>query len=840
MTQKELENKLGAMHLRFLDHEKNYAQLLKELNDYADLVEDYGSAVTSALAEGLNSYERFMNLDNALSPRCIVIEKRKFEKGKRLSPTDNEGLYHVVLYLDDETRHDVKFSRKQEQLLYITTLLSSFKNGMCEEFFAGNPNPYMDVHCQLAKMIYPLLNEDKIDDMIINLDPELYFSESIQKMKAPVVKCAKSTQLPDEQTWFVPYIKNIGRKKIYKMRIPPTKIIYPEEFQPIVDALPDAAKFIELDNITTRENYYLRLGLEYSKDHVDDIRQKAEDGNAVDQMRLGACYMAGAGGLNQDFEQAGIWLLKAAQQGDISAMDMLGTIHLYGYGVEKSQKNAFAWWQKSADLGSAEGLYFTGLFYGSGDIVDQDYKKSSELLKEAADKGHLDAAFQLGIYYMHGFGVEKDIHKAIQLFDMAAEKGHAESANEAGYIYNNGVDGISQDTKKAYEYYLIAAKQDHEEAMWYTINYLLDHAKTKKDYDDIAKWLDKAENLEYYNILLLAGIYFFNLGDDDSLDMALDLFAKCLEVGLPMAYFMMWKFTQVRFNGSPKRKEEEGKKLLIGGAEFGEKCCIDKMKELYPDIYEKNKSSWEKPTIMSNTLKSLIGHMACDDDKEAFIILVDAYREKWEADYLAEMCKQLSIHKPTGDDGEKGDKTRKIIVKRHPKAKGGYEVTFRLANGKELTINKFNEKALMLYLLTIICSMKSGYSTSMAKNEDCRMVMRELIRLVMRGGSDNYLNSLIDQYMWYDSNEKNRNYYKTYSNMAKTEIKKAIGTLDAEWFYVFDNRPVAKRQNLRVMNLEPQFIELTDKLAELAARMPDAVDVLQITESQKDESALTE
>ena len=118
--------------------------------------------------------------------------------------------------------------------------------------------------------------------------------------------------------------------------------------------------------------------------------------------------------------------------------------------------------------------------------------------------------------------------------------------------------------------------------------------------------------------------------------------------------------------------------------------------------------------------------------------------------------------------------------------------------------------------------------------------MRELIRLVMRGGSDNYLNSLIDQYMWYDSNEKNRNYYKTYSNMAKTEIKKAIGTLDDEWFYVFDNRPVAKRQNLRVMNLEPQFIELTDKLAELAARMPDAADVLQTTEIQEDKSILTE
>ena len=75
---------------------------------------------------------------------------------------------------------------------------------------------------------------------------------------------------------------------------------------------------------------------------------------------------------------------------------------------------------------------------------------------------------------------------------------------------------------------------------------------------------------------------------------------------------------------------------------------------------------------------------------------------------------------------------------------------------------------------------------------------------------------------------------------AKTEIRKAVGTLDDEWFYMFDNRSVAKRQNLRVMNLEPQFIELTDELAELSVRMPDAVDVLQMTENQKDKFALTE
>ena len=835
MKEKELTDKLGAMHLRFLDDEKNYSRLLSELEDYANTIEDYGSAVVSALAEGLNNRERYLKLENALSPRCIVIEKRQLEKGKRLSAADNEGLYHVVLCLDDETRHVVHFSRKQEQILYIITVLSAFKNGMCEDFFADYAFKYMDVFKRLAQKIYPLLGEKKLEDMIENLAPELYFSESVQKMKSPVEKCAKSTKLPDEQAWFLPYTQNIGRKKLYKMRLPLTKIVYPEEFQSIVDDLPDAADIIGLEGIINHEEEYLKVGMKFSEGDVESIRQGAEAGNAEDQMRLGASYMAGAGGLTQDFELANSWLLKAAQQGEIRSMEMLGTVYHYGYGVERSLKNAFAWWQKAAQQGSAEGMYFVGVFYGTGYIVDQDYKKSVELLTKASDKGHLDATFQLGIYYMHGFGVEKDMRKALQLFDQAAKEGHAESANEAGYIYNNGEGGIKKDARKAHKYYLIAAKQDHEESMWYTINYLLDHAKSEKDYDEILEWLEKAEELEYYNILLLTGIYFFNFRDDDSLDMALELFAKCAEVGLPMADFMMWKFTQVRFNGSAKKREEAGKDWLITGAEFGEKNCIEKMKELYPDIYEKNKDSWEQPIIMSDTLKGLINHMSVDDDKEAFIILTDAYREKWETNYLAEMCKQLSIHKPSGDDGEEAGNFRKIIVKKHPKAKGGYEITFRLANGKHLNISRLNENCVMLYLLTIICSMKSGYSTMMAKNPECREVMRELMRLVKgEGGSDNYLNSLIEQYMWYDSATPNKNCYKTYSNTTKTEIRKAVCPQDEEWFYLFDNRPVGKRQNLRVMNLEPQFIELPDELQALAERMPDALEVLQLSEKQED------
>ena len=50
---------------------------------------------------------------------------------------------------------------------------------MCEDFFADYAFKYMDVFKRLAQKIYPLLGEKKLEDMIENLAPELYFSESV-------------------------------------------------------------------------------------------------------------------------------------------------------------------------------------------------------------------------------------------------------------------------------------------------------------------------------------------------------------------------------------------------------------------------------------------------------------------------------------------------------------------------------------------------------------------------------------------------------------------------------------------------------------------------------------
>ena len=92
-----------------------------------------------------------------------------------------------------------------------------------------------------------------------------------------------------------------------------------------------------------------------------------------------------------------------------------------------------------------------------------------------------------------------------------------------------------------------------------------------------------------------------------------------------------------------------------------------------------------------------------------------------------------------------------------------------------------------------------------------------------------------------DSPDKiNKDYYKQYSNQTKRAVKDAIGNVDETTYFLFDNRTIANRQNLRRMNLDPQFIQLPQELMDLASKMPDALDVLKVSDNQHNKQVLSE
>jgi hypothetical protein len=214
--------------------------------------------------------------------------------------------------------------------------------------------------------------------------------------------------------------------------------------------------------------------------------------------------------------------------------------------------------------------------------------------------------------------------------------------------------------------------------------------------------------------------------------------------------------------------------------------------------------------------------------------MVDTYREIWHGKYLDEICRQLSICKPSDSNDGSNTPKRRIIVRKSTTGKLPYELVLILANGDEVVVNKINPNSLVLFLLTIICSYKSGYTTMMAKSDACRPILKELVQMVL-GRKVTDLDRYIDGFFGYEQDpvmKKTEDYYKQYSNTAKTDVKKAIGLRDNPMKFLFDSHRVAGRKFVRRTVLDPQDITIPQELMELANRMPDAMGVLQGVDKQ--------
>ncbi|KAK8844370.1 hypothetical protein M9Y10_024227 [Tritrichomonas musculus] len=84
--------------------------------------------------------------------------------------------------------------------------------------------------------------------------------------------------------------------------------------------------------------------------------------------------------------------------------------------------------------------------------------QSPQSLIMKAESGDAQAQFSLGCCYSLGEGVIQDKKKAFEYYMMAAEQGHIKAQYLVASSYSYG-KGIEQDKKKAFEFYLKAAEQ---------------------------------------------------------------------------------------------------------------------------------------------------------------------------------------------------------------------------------------------------------------------------------------------------------------------------------------------------------------------------------------------
>ncbi|HTI67415.1 MAG TPA: hypothetical protein VL460_07720 [Caulobacteraceae bacterium] len=128
------------------------------------------------------------------------------------------------------------------------------------------------------------------------------------------------------------------------------------------------------------------------------VRVCAERGE-LDCMTARGAFLAAAAaqGWEPSFDEAIVWLTRAADAGRPEAMELLGGIHLYLAKTEptKDPVRGFAWFTKCADLGRRDCLYAVGKSYREGLGVTADPTRAYAYFLVARDAGATKAVEDL-------------------------------------------------------------------------------------------------------------------------------------------------------------------------------------------------------------------------------------------------------------------------------------------------------------------------------------------------------------------------------------------------------------------------------------------------------------
>lgn len=157
---------------------------------------------------------------------------------------------------------------------------------------------------------------------------------------------------------------------------------------------------------------------------LDNIRMKAEQGDAEAQFELGEYYYESIFGDETDIpyevasSEAVKWFQKAAEQGMAAAQFRLGNCYGQAIGVKCNEEESYKWFRMAADKGLAIAQRAVALHFS---LAQKDYQEAAKWYRLAADQGDEFSINELAYYYRNGIGVEKDEEQAAMLYGKLQE-----------------------------------------------------------------------------------------------------------------------------------------------------------------------------------------------------------------------------------------------------------------------------------------------------------------------------------------------------------------------------------------------------------------------------------
>ncbi|MCD4826601.1 MAG: sel1 repeat family protein [Acholeplasmataceae bacterium] len=339
---------------------------------------------------------------------------------------------------------------------------------------------------------------------------------------------------------------------------------------------------------------------------------------------LGMLYYTGTGvakdeDLSSDyFKQNYSVLLMEADHKDPVSMHILATYYYYGFSVQRYIFKAIEWFLKASELGYSDSQYMLGMIYetigedenqkenavkyyklaakqshpyaqyalGILAIEEENWHEAEKYLESAAYQNYGLAAYTLGKYY-HEHDPKHPL-KAFEWFMLAAKQGHVEASYYVGLYYQNG-KGVKQDIKQSIIWYEKAAVQKDRDALYHLAMILI--RQPEKDFETIAKLLEQAAAQDHPNAQYnLAVMYQKGDGVAQNNQKALFWYEKAANQNLAIAQYNLG---MIYFEGKLIEKDElKAKALWQLAADQGLEVAVKLMYSI--NNYEKlQKSDWQ-------------------------------------------------------------------------------------------------------------------------------------------------------------------------------------------------------------------------------------------------------
>ncbi len=146
------------------------------------------------------------------------------------------------------------------------------------------------------------------------------------------------------------------------------------------------------------------------------------------QLRLGRVFRDGTGGVPVNGQLAEQYFKKAADGGNVAAMNEIGLMYLKGQSVTANVKTAHDWFEKASAAGSVEGDYNLGLLYQAGYNGQPDFVRAAESFEKAANARDGLSMLALGDLYASGKGLPQNKVQAHMWYDLASAHGVKQGA----------------------------------------------------------------------------------------------------------------------------------------------------------------------------------------------------------------------------------------------------------------------------------------------------------------------------------------------------------------------------------------------------------------------------